>query len=240
MSEKSDKCEICGKGLIYATTQEDYKELECIYCKNNFNANIYCPKEHFICDSCHSKDIVKVMKNFCEKTPLKNPFLIADFLMKHPNFKVYGPEHHILSPLVILTALKNNQIKKPNGEEVSSKDISEAIIRASRIPGGWCGFYGSCGAGMGAGVAISIFTDATPSRSEPRTLANQITANCLAKIADNLEHCCKRSLKISIAETLKFLKEKFGIELDYSPKRCKFSRINDKCEKERCPFFKTL
>lgn len=93
---------------------------------------------------------------------------------------------------------------------------------------------------MGSGVAISIFTDATPSRTEPRTLANQITAKSLAKIADNLQHCCKRSVKISIAETLQFLKEKFKIDLDYSPKRCAFSGINDKCEKEKCPFFKTL
>ena len=240
MSEKGDKCEICGKDLIYAISQEEYKDLNCIYCKIQFSANVYCPDDHFICDSCHSRDIIKVMKKFCETSKLKDPFMIADCLMKHPNFKVYGPEHHVLTPLAILTALKNNEIKKPNGEEISSKDLTEAIIRASRIPGGWCGFYGSCGAGMGSGVAISIFTGATPATNEPRTLANQMTAKSLVKIADNLEHCCKRSVKISISESLMFLKEKFDIELDYTPKRCAFSGINDKCEKEKCSFFKTL
>jgi len=240
MSDKSDKCDICGKGLIYATSQEAYKELDCIYCRENFSVNIYCPESHFLCDSCHSRDIIKLMKKFCEMTNLKDPFLIADLLMKHPNFKMYGPEHHILTPLAILTALKNNEYRKPNGEEISSKDLTEAIVRASKIPGGWCGFYGSCGAGMGSGVAISILTAATPSRSEPRTLANLMTAKSLIKIADNLEHCCKRSLKISITETLQFLKENLKIDLKYTPKRCEFSVVNDKCEKGKCPFFKTL
>jgi len=177
------------------------------------------------------------MKNFSDTSKLKDPFIIADCLMKHPNFKVYGPEHHVLAPLAILMSLKNNGIKKPSGEEISSKDLTEAIIRSSKIPGGWCGFYGSCGAGMGSGIAISIFTGATPARNEPRTLANQMTAKSLLKIADNLEHCCKRSVKISITEALKFLKDKFEIELDFSSDRCAFSYINDKCEKGKCPFF---
>lgn len=88
MSEKSDKCEICGKGLSYATTQEDYKDLNCVYCRKNFSANVYCPEGHYICDDCHSRDVVKFMKTFCETTELKNPFLIADCLIKHPKFKV--------------------------------------------------------------------------------------------------------------------------------------------------------
>lgn len=162
---------------------------------------------------------------------------MADKIMNHNNFKVYGPEHHVLTPAVILTTLKNNDVKKPNGDDITFKDIKEAIKRASKVPGGWCGFYGTCGAGMGAGIAISIFTGATPSKNKERTLANQMTSKALAKIADNLEHCCKRSVKISISETLKFLKEKFDILLNYSPIKCRFSGINDRCEKTNCPIF---
>jgi hypothetical protein len=157
--------------------------------------------------------------------------------MKHPKFKVYGPEHHVLTPAVILTVLKNNEIKKPDGRLVSLLDIKEGIRRASKIPGGWCGFYGSCGAGMGSGIAISVFTGATPSTDVPRTLANQITSRSLNRIADNLEHCCKRSVRLSVLETLDFLREKFNINLDYHYKKCNFSNINDKCERENCPIF---
>ena len=157
--------------------------------------------------------------------------------MRHPKFKMYGPEHHVLTPAVILTAMKNNNIKKPNGESITLFDIKEGIGRASKIPGGWCGFYGSCGAGMGSGIVISIFTGATPAKDRERTLANQMTSISLSKIADNLEHCCKRSVKISICVTLHFLEEKFDIKMDYQPKSCYFSDANEKCEKENCSFY---
>ncbi len=235
--EISDKCEICGETLLYATKLEDYKELNCEFCKKKFKTNIYCSVGHYICDACHSKGPIEIIEKICEETDIKDPFELADIIMKHPNFKVYGPEHHVLTPAVILTSLKNNGVNKPSGDKISLFDIKEAIRRASKIPGGWCGFYGSCGAGMGSGVAISIFTGATPATDGPRTLANQVTSQSLDKIADNLEHCCKRSVRLSIIETLKFLQEKFSINLGYNFKRCPFSKINDKCVKEECPIF---
>ncbi|MFX1574109.1 MAG: DUF5714 domain-containing protein [Promethearchaeota archaeon] len=237
--DNRDKCEICGMNLVYATYQKDYKDLECKFCGKIFNTNIYCEQGHYVCDNCHSKGPIEIIEKLCEDTTIKNPFELADLIMKHPKFKVYGPEHHVLTPAVILTALRNNNIMKPNGHEISLFDIKEAIRRASKIPGGWCGFYGSCGAGMGSGVAISIFTGATPSTDKPRTLANQMTSRSLAKIADNLEHCCKRSVKLSICESLAFLKENFNVELEYTYNKCIFSDINDKCERQKCPIFLT-
>jgi hypothetical protein len=237
MSEKRDKCEICGKNLVYATVPKDYKDLICEFCGKFFNANTFCEDGHFICDSCHSKGPIKIIEEICESTDLKDPFIIADKIMKHPKFNMYGPEHHVLTPAVILSALKNNNIKKPSGQEITLFDIKEAIRRASMIPGGWCGFYGSCGAGMGSGVAISVFTGATPSKNRPRTLANKITSKSLLKIADDLEHCCKRSVRLAICETLEFLNEEFNVKLDYSPNKCEFSTLNDKCEMENCPIF---
>jgi hypothetical protein len=238
MSEnKGDRCEICGKNLIYAISTEDCKELICAFCNKKEIVNTYCIDHHYICNLCHAKGAIEIIKEVCENTELKDPFQLADLIMKHHKFNMYGPEHHVLTPAVILTILKNNNIKKPDGNEITFSDIKGAITRASAIPGGWCGFYGSCGAGMGSGVAISIFTGATPAKNKPRTLANQMTSRALNKIADNLEHCCKRSVKLSLCETLNFLDEKFGIKLNYTPNRCSFSEINDKCETVKCPLF---
>lgn len=231
------KCEICGEKLEYATQTQDYKDLSCAFCGKKDPVNTYCPNDHYICDECHSKGPIEVIEEICETTDIKDPFFLADKIMKHPKFKVYGPEHHVLVPAVVLTALKNNNIKKPDGKEITFFDVKESIRRASKVPGGWCGFYGCCGAGMGSGIAISIFTSATPSTNKPRTLANKVTSNALAKIADDLEHCCKRSVKISIAETLEFLKKEFNINLNFKAEKCIFSGINDKCEKENCPIF---
>ncbi len=237
MEKKRDKCEICGKDLVYVTHIDEYKELECEFCEDIINTNIYCEDGHYICDSCHIKGPIEIIEDICEKTNIKDPFKLADKIMKHHKFKMYGPEHHVLTPAVIITVLRNNNITKPNGELINLFDIKEAIRRASKIPGGWCGFYGSCGAGMGSGVAISIFTGATPSKDIPRSLANEMTSRSLSKIADNLEHCCKRSLKISICEALDFMKEKFNINLNFCQKKCAFSILNEKCEKVSCPMF---
>lgn len=238
MSKKSkDKCEICGKNLVYATVPKDYRNLKCEFCEKLFNTNTFCEDGHYICDTCHSKGPIEIIEEICETTNIKDPFLLADKIMEHPKFKMYGPEHHVLTPAVILTTLKNNDIKKPNGQEITLFDIKEAIRRASKIPGGWCGFYGSCGAGMGSGIAISIFTGATPSTNTERTLANKMTSQALNKIADNLEHCCKRSVRLTILETLNFLSEHFQIKLDYNINKCEFSSLNNKCEKQNCPIY---
>ncbi|MHA1151023.1 MAG: DUF5714 domain-containing protein [Promethearchaeota archaeon] len=232
-----DKCNICGQELEYATNVETCITINCDFCGNLANANIFCPNGHYVCDICHSKGAIEIIEQLCESSIEKDPFTLADQIMKHPKFKMYGPEHHVLTPAVLLTSLKNNNIKKTNGQDITKMDIKETIKRASKIPGGWCGFYGSCGAGMGSGVAISVFTGATPAKDKERTLANKMTSKALNKIADNLEHCCKRSVRISICEALSFLQEEFGISLNYNPKKCEFSRLNDKCETQKCPFF---
>ncbi|TXT59031.1 MAG: hypothetical protein BAJALOKI1v1_1490009 [Promethearchaeota archaeon] len=236
MNQK-DICIICGEQLEYAHSQKEYTELRCEFCQNTFSTHTYCPNGHFVCDTCHSEKPIKIIEEFCRATKIKDPFAIADKIMKHPNFNMYGPEHHALSPASILTALKNNDIKKPNGESLTFSDIEEGIHRGAKIPGGYCGFYGSCGAGIGAGIAISVFTGANPSKDIPRSLANKMTSRALIKIADDLEHCCKRSVRISICEALDFLNENFGIKLQYSPNKCLFSSSNKKCEASNCPIF---
>ncbi len=212
--------------------------MNCYFCKQQFTVNTFCEAGHFICDNCHSKDAKELTLDYLSKTELTDPFQMADEIMKHPKFKIYGPEHHFLVPGVILTTLKNLKVKKPNGILVSWKDVLEGIRRGSTIPGGHCGFFGNCGAGVGTGIVISVFTDANPSTDESRTKANIMTAKSLLKIADNLKHCCKRSVRHSIREALEFLNTNFNIEpkLKFLPKKCEFSEINSKFEKERCPF----
>jgi hypothetical protein len=238
MAKNTDICEICGNSLTYLPPSEGTRTLRCHFCQREFPTNTFCEKGHFICDECHSKDAKEITIEFCEKTNLTNPFEIADEIMKHPKFKMYGPEHHFLVPAAILTALKNLGVKKPNGEVVSFKDVLEGIRRGATIPGGHCGFFGACGAGIGTGVVISIFTGGNPSRGRERTLAIQMTARVLTKVADGIEHCCKRSLKYAICEALTFLTENFEIEpkLDFIPAKCIFSPKNTKCELAKCPF----
>ncbi|MHA1146231.1 MAG: DUF5714 domain-containing protein [Candidatus Helarchaeota archaeon] len=237
MIEEHDKCEICGENLTLITEHDKITKAECYFCKEEKETQIICPNGHYICDECHAKGALDVIADFCGTTDLIDPFEIADEIMKHPNFKVYGPEHHALVPAVVMTSLKNLKCKNQLGEVATNKHVMEAMRRGSKIPGGWCGFYGNCGACVGSGIAMSVFMGATPSKDIPRSIANRTTSRALARNADDLEHCCKRSVKYGICEALTTIKEHFDCKIDFDPKSCRFSPMNDKCEKEKCPFF---
>jgi hypothetical protein len=234
---QSDICEICGDNLIAFESPSSTKLLECFYCHKQFEAMIACKRGHYICDNCHSKQAKEIMLDYCFKTEEKNPFTVADTLLKHPSFNMYGPEHHILVPLVLLTMIKSLGLVNHVGNPVTPESFQKALNRASKIPGGWCGFYGSCGAGMGAGVAISVFTNANPSKALERTYATKTVSTSLLRIADGLEHCCKRSVKIGIEEGIKMIAEITHQKLEFSPDICPFRVINDRCAGIECAFF---
>lgn len=215
----------------------DATALTCMYCGKTFTARVRCPAGHYICDDCHARDAVEVLRSYLTATSEKDPYVMVDTLLQHPAFKMYGPEHHVLVPAVLLTAARNNGCKKTDGQEITVKDLDESISRASKIPGGWCGFYGACGAGIGAGVAVSVLSKATPSTHAARSIANRATSKALSRVADDLEHCCKRSARIAIDVALDMLQEILGCAMRFSPAACPFSAKNPKCEKAACPFF---
>ena len=54
-----------------------------------------------------------------------------------------------------------------NEPELKEKKIEDARKRAVNVLGGFCGFYGACGAAVGTGIFISVITEANPlSRDE--------------------------------------------------------------------------
>jgi Family of unknown function (DUF5714) len=233
----TDKCEICEKNLQLITEHDDYQDTKCVFCEKIFNTNIICPDGHYICDDCHAADAITYMKDYCLKTDEKNPYLIIDHIMHHPSFKMYGNEHHAMTAAAIVTAIKNSECANQKGTAITNKHIIEAINRAKKVPGGWCGFFGACGAAIGSGVAVSVIMGATPSTAVPRSAANLTTAKSLTKIADDLEHCCKRSMKYSIQTALDQLSELLNCKLEFEMTRCTFSGLNSKCVYAKCPFF---
>ena len=57
--------------------------------------------------------------------------------------------------------------------------IPQSLNRGKAVPGGVCGFWGACGAGISAGMFISIISGATPLKNEPWGLANKMTSKAL-------------------------------------------------------------
>jgi hypothetical protein len=148
---------------------------------------------------------------------------------------MHGPEHHAIVPAAIITAVKNTGYPVPEGA------IEKAIERAGKVPGGWCGLYGDCGAAVGVGIAVSVLTNATPLTGKQRGLAIGATSFALSKLQDENARCCKRSSRMSVEAAVDYLNDKLGIKLEKSKGVvCTYSIRNQQCAKQECPYYPVL
>ena len=228
--ENKTGCLICGEGLVYSS---DYQTLKCYYCKGKFQSNVTCINNHYVCDKCHSQSGIELIETYCLNSKSINPIEMATGIMHSEKIKMHGNEHHFLVPAVLISAYCNskNDDTKPVKLEIARK-------RAEKILGGFCGTHGTCGAGVGTGIFISIITQSTPLSKEEWSLSNLMTGKCLISIANHGgPRCCKRDVYLSILESIQFLKDKFNVSLDSSDVKCQFLENNKECLKTSCLFF---
>lgn len=231
MQIPKDGCLICQSELVYQSTTE---VLKCSFCEQDFDSNVKCINSHYICDSCHSLDAQQIIEKTCNSSQTINPIELAFSLMSHPSVKMHGPEHHFLVPAVLITAYYN-KIGKP---QLKAEKLEIAKKRASKILGGFCGFYGNCGAGVGCGIFISTILEATPLSENEWKLANLISAESLRNIAlKGGPRCCKRNTFTALETAIDFLKEHLDINLDSGKVICGYSERNRECKHEDCEYF---
>ena len=145
---------------------------------------------------------------------------------------MHGPEHHVMVGSALLTAYKN-----AGGKIDLPKALSEMQARGKKVPGGACGFWGACGAGVSAGMFVSIVTGSTPLAKEAWGLSNKMTTSALGAIGEvGGPRCCKRDSYLSIIKAVEFAKEHLGVEMELGRIKCIHSALNNQCIGARCPF----
>ncbi len=157
-------------------------------------------------------------------------------LMDNPEVPMHCPFHHFIVPAVLLTASAKTSGIPSTKLDV---DLHEALKRSKLVIGGSCGIYGSCGAGGGMGIFMSIFTDTTPMSVETWSWANKATGLCLQEIS-KIEgpRCCKRVVFITLTTAVPYIKEKLNISLSPIDQiQCKYYQRNNDCKKQLCPFY---
>ncbi len=83
--------------------------------------------------------------------------------------------------------------KNAGGEIDLPSALSEMMDRGKSVPGGACGFWGACGAGISSGMFVSIISKSTPLSVEPFSLSHKMTAKSLSAIGEiGGPRCCKR------------------------------------------------
>ncbi|MCF0233542.1 MAG: SAM-dependent methyltransferase [Thermoguttaceae bacterium] len=222
------ECLICKAPLEYLI--EDIL-MECTICYKKELSKTRCVNGHYVCNECHMQGVDSIFC-VCLSETSKAPVEILNKMMKRQLCHMHGPEHHIMVGAALLTAYRN-----AGGKFDLSKALVEMKNRGQCVPGGVCGFWGACGAGVSSGMFISIISGSTPLTDEPFGLSNRMTAKSLEAIGTvGGPRCCKRDSYFSILSAIDFVKEHFGIEMERSKIVCEFSLQNNQCLGKRCPF----
>lgn len=223
-------CLLCGEELVYTKSEV----VACALCGKKEATEATCKKGHYICNACHEKDALSIIKEKCMETTSKNPIEIAQEIMDHVFIHMHGPEHHILIGSALLSAYKNA------GGDINLEEALETMRkRGEACPGGSCGFWGACGAAISSGIFFSIITGTTPLSTDFWAKGNELTSRNLAAMAKlGGPRCCKRNGFVSMTETVHFVEEELGIKMELPEQIiCHYYPHNSQCLGKRCPYF---
>ena len=224
----NEECLICKAPLEYLDADED---MECAICHKQERSKTRCVEGHFVCSDCHTQGMDSVF-GLCMAETSKNPLEILEKMMSMPFCHMHGPEHHVMVGAALLTAYKN-----AGGEIDLPKALQEMYSRGKAVPGGACGFWGACGAGVSAGQFVSIVTSSTPLAVEPWGLSNRMTAKALESIGRvGGPRCCKRDSYLAILAAIDFIEEHLNVRMEKAMPICTRSKQNNQCIGKRCPF----
>lgn len=228
MLNKTDECIICGEPLEYLDSAVTMK---CSICGKKQSSKTRCTAGHYVCDECHMSGVDSII-GVCMNETSSDPASILERLMDLPFCHMHGPEHHVMVGSALLTAYKNS------GADI---DLGAALAkmqnRGRQVPGGACGFWGACGAGISTGMFISIISGTTPLKEDSWGLGNLMTSSALERIgAVGGPRYCKRDSYLAVLAAVDFVSEHFGIEMSKTPVMCKYFGRNNQCIGSRCPF----
>ncbi len=227
----NEECLICKAPLEYL----DHDELmECAICHKKEKSKTRCINGDFVCAQCHMQGMDSIF-GLCMAETSRNPIGILERMMQQPFCHMHGPEHHVMVGAALLTAYKN-----AGGDIDLKASLEEMYNRGINVPGGVCGFWGACGAGISSGIFVAIISGSTPLAGRSFGISNMMTSKSLNAIGTvGGPRCCKRDSFLSVAEAACFVKEQFGMEMELPNEIvCKFPRNNNQCIGKRCPFFK--
>ena len=229
IKEHDAGCLLCGAPLVY---RDEAQPMECTICHKSFMSNAACEKGHFVCDRCHA-NLNPAFMDILRSSEEKDPMALLQQMMEMKGVHMNGPEHHYLLPCVLLTAYRNC-----GGELNYEMALKEAYRRGKEVPGGYCGYFGVCGAAVGAGIYASLVIGSSPVKEIKWGQAQQLAARTLTRIADTQGvRCCKRTTHIAIEEAVEWTKEITGVEMPLAPRSCTFYELNRECLYADCPYF---
>ncbi len=224
------KCQICGSDKLLL---DEVQIRKCDICEEDFEADSICESGHLVCHTCHQKAARQEIIQRCLNHDQTDPYSLMLELMKLPGVTMHGPEHHLLIATVLLTTYCNTR-----GKDNLLDHLEEANQRSMQVPGGSCGFWGVCGAAIGAGIFASIITEASPFSEAEWKTSGQLVSKCAMAISQQGgPRCCKRDSFTALTEAVIYCNEHFETSFSVPDVKCEFYANNQECKGRRCQFF---
>jgi len=224
------KCSICKGRICYKGYTFNAK---CEFCGEQEDAYIICENDHYLCMDCASKEVMDKLYAIITEIKYENPLDVAEAIIAKCGISGHTP--HPITTASLLIGIKNTTGK------ITYEQVVEGVERSYEIPGGWCGYYGACGAAIAIGVSFSVMLNATPSDDNERSLANLATSAALAGVAQlGGPCCCIGSIRISLERGIELIKEHLDIVFPEKQKRfsrCWACELQPTCRKERCKYY---
>lgn len=157
-------------------------------------------------------------------------------LMNMEGMPMHCPYHHFIMPAALLSIAAIQEGK-------SWEELDNWLVlteeRAKTVPPGFCGNCGTCGAAVGIGIFISVYTEASPLSVENWQWANEGTGKSLIAISKYPgPRCCKRTSFLAAQEGVPYINEKCGLHMEISDDiKCRYHGKNAQCLEEKCPFY---
>ncbi len=224
----NEECLICGAPLEYLA---DDASMTCALCGKTESSKTRCVRGHYVCSQCHMTGMDSVV-GLCLQETSADPIEILERMMSLPACHMHGPEHHVMVGAALLTAYRN-----AGGQLALERALKEMLHRGRQVPGGACGFWGACGAGLSTGMFLSIATGATPLAKDAWRLSNRMTACALERISSHGgPRCCKRDSYLAIGAAVDFAAEHLGVQMAAATPLCSRAHLNNQCLGTDCPF----
>ena len=231
---KNENCMVCDGFLEYL---DGAVSVVCNYCGKEDTGYVRCPQGHYVCDECHGKGAFDMIKDIALSTDEKDPLVIAELLMNHPEIPFLGCEHGLIASASLLSALRNE-----GSLEVSVIQIFEAMTRTQKqsMPI-YCALTGVCGVPIGIGAAFSVITGAACPKDRESAITMHIVGRTINTIANDVgPMCCKSFVRTALGVGYNAAKEYFDVHLPLHRERISCfhsSKNHPNCRKEKCLYF---
>lgn len=237
MSAGKANCLVCGEPIVY---WEEAREVTCVVCGKKETGHSVCSAGHYVCDACHRAEGVDFIIGLCSSCESVDPIEIMNEAMNDKSIYPNGPEHHTLIGAALITAYANAGGKSPAGGPLDkAAALDELRERSMQVPGGTCGFWGTCGAAASSGQAMSVLNGSTPMKQEEWGQCQRLTSMILGRMADlGGPRCCKRTGYTSVITAVPYINQLLGSKMELPNEVvCTFYQQNAECRKMDCPYF---